>query len=134
MTCVIKNRMSEIETVMHYIDGFANDQGVSTDLRDKIKLAAEELVVNIISYAYDDENIHTIRIELHREPDAFHLRVWDDGKPFNPIDHPGPKPNISLDETVPGGLGIHLVKNFADRVEYSRIGNTNRLTVIFKPS
>jgi serine/threonine-protein kinase RsbW len=132
MTCVIENRMAEVDTVMQFIDGFMNVHHASGDMTDKIRLAAEEILTNIIAYAYDDGKVHTIRIELFKESDTFQLTIRDDGKPFNPLEHPAPKRHVSLAEAAPGGLGIHLVKSFSDRLEYSRIDNTNQLIVTFK--
>ena len=55
--------------------------------------------------------------------------VEDGGRSFNPVEAPTPNLNASLDERALGGLGIHLVKNLTDRLEYRRDGAKNVLMI-----
>ena len=54
----------------------------------------------------------------------------DNGKPFNPLtDSEAPDIGAGLDERKIGGLGIHIVKEMMDSVEYARNDNKNIFTI-----
>ena len=57
------------------------------------------------------------------------LCVEDSGPPFNPLQAPPPDLTLPMTERQPGGLGIHLVKQMMDRLDYGRAGAKNRLTL-----
>lgn len=99
----------------------------------QVEIALEEVIVNIIHYAYEGK-MGTIELKCHVDPNnAFTLIVQDYGKPFNPLEH---KPQVdkqkNLDEREVGGLGIFLVKKFIDKIEYSRLENANVLSLTKK--
>jgi serine/threonine-protein kinase RsbW len=55
------------------------------------------------------------------------MRVEDDAPAFNPLEARTPDTRSPLEERVPGGLGIALVRQLMDVMEYSRVGDRNRL-------
>jgi len=63
------------------------------------------------------------------EPDEIVLRFDDNGKVFNPLDAPAPTLPGSIEAAVPGGLGLVLVRRFAESVDYERRDGRNRLTI-----
>jgi serine/threonine-protein kinase RsbW len=63
------------------------------------------------------------------EPTTLQLMLEDDGHPFNPLDHPEPDVHLPAEDRIPGGLGIHLVRKLADRMDYRRCAGRNRVIV-----
>jgi len=55
------------------------------------------------------------------------VEVEDDGRQFNPLELPEPDLEKKLEERPIGGLGIHLVRNLMDELEYRRTHNKNIL-------
>ena len=53
-----------------------------------MKLALDEILTNVISYAYDDAGEHHITIRFSLEQGKWTVEVEDDGRPFNPSDAP----------------------------------------------
>ena len=92
-------------------------------------LVIEELATNILKYGYDDSAVHEILLRVEVQPGALRLVLEDDGHPFNPLESPEPEVHLPPEERLPGGLGIHLVRKLADRVEYERAEGRNRVTV-----
>ncbi len=71
-----------------------------------------------------------VRCEPHR--DGFiTIVVEDDAPPFNPLLVQEPPAPASLADVSVGGQGIHLMKQFADGVEYERKPVGNRLHIRF---
>ncbi len=107
----------------------------------KLELAVEELLVNIFSYAYLNEDgtnkqAGTAEISLKEvwinDENCFCLTVKDWGTPFNPFSD-APVPNIELDaEARPiGGLGIFLIKTIAKYYSYSYTEQSNHIELYF---
>ncbi len=88
------------------------------------------LFTNIISYGFEDELEHQIKFTLAKDKETLVVQVEDDGKPFNPLDVAKPAIPQDLDSMNIGGLGIHLIKNMMDDINYQRADGKNRL--IFK--
>ena len=95
-------------------------------------LALEELGTNILKYGYDDAAVHEILLRLECQPGTLRLVLEDDGHPFNPLDAPEPDVEIPVEDRAVGGLGLHLVRKMADRMDYQRCGERNRVIVEMK--
>lgn len=127
MELVIKNELREIQTLGRFVESFANQHGLPPQPSLQINLALEELVTNIISYGYSDHDEHEIHIKLELERDRLLAVIEDDARPFNPLEFAPPDLDVPLEQRPVGGLGIHLVKNMFDTLEYRREQDKNRL-------
>jgi serine/threonine-protein kinase RsbW len=58
------------------------------------------------------------------------LCVEDSAPPFNPLLAPEPDLTLPLDQRVPGGLGVHLVRKMMDHLAYQRAGGKNKLSML----
>ena len=95
--------------------------------RRQIAIAIEEIFVNIANYAYNPKTGGALIRVLVGEDVA--IEFEDGGKPYNPLEKADPDITASLEERETGGLGIFMVKNMMDAVDYRREGNRNILTV-----
>ena len=93
-----------------------------------IRLACEEVVVNIASYAYPDDAEGFIDIDIQKT-DRIILRFEDGGVPFNPLNYEEPDITLPWEERRIGGLGIYLVMKKMDAVRYEYANNRNILTI-----
>ena len=82
-----------------------------------LEIALEELFTNIASYAYGGE-LGPVRVYCGLEGRELVLEVEDKGISFNPLDREAPDLQLPLEERPVGGLGIYMVRQFADSVEY----------------
>ena len=93
-----------------------------------IRLACEEVVVNIASYAYPDDVEGFIDIDIQKT-DRIILRFEDGGVPFNPLNYEEPDITLPWEERRIGGLGIYLVMKKMDAVRYEYANDRNILTI-----
>jgi serine/threonine-protein kinase RsbW len=103
----------------------SKNRGFSENEADKIRLALEEVLTNIIYYAYDNQKGH---IEIHCDHPLDHHKgivfvIHDQGKPFNPLQYSDEIHSIDL----VGGYGIIIYTGIMDNSSYDRIGNSNIL-------
>ena len=98
------------------------------DLKRTIYLAAEEIFVNICSYAY--ETTGDVVIKLCQEQDKITLTFIDGGKPFDPT-----KDVLEIDdydhEHAIGGLGRYLAFSIAESYHYEYTDEKNILSLTF---
>ena len=119
---------AKIENVDTVID-FVNEQ--LGDCKDKIKkqieVVVDEIFSNIARYAYQphDGNV-MVRIVVD---DDVTIEFEDSGTVYNPLQKEDPDISLSSEDREIGGLGIFMVKNIMDVVEYQREGDKNILRV-----
>ena len=94
-----------------------------------IDLALEEHLANIFNYGFEPGDRPEVVVRMEHSHTDFVVEVSDNGKPFNPLDHPEPDLNQPLEERPIGGLGIHLIRKFVDQLAYRRDAGRNILTL-----
>ncbi len=111
---------------------FALEHGVPMGLTFKFQLALDELLTNIVSYAFDeDAATPVITLSLRLTNDMLEARLEDNGRAFNPLrDAPIPDLDLSAEDRRVGGLGIHLTKAFVHALDYERVDGLNRLHLV----
>jgi anti-sigma regulatory factor (Ser/Thr protein kinase) len=124
---LIQNQVSELVELTKKADAFMQYHQLPVETIYKVDLILEEALTNIIKYAYKDTLAHDIRIEMTLKEHELIIEFEDDGREFDPLDAPPPKAQESISESPVGGLGIHLVKQMADGVEYRRQQGRNIL-------
>jgi Amt family ammonium transporter len=125
----IKNRMPEIATVNQTFESFAEEFGIPATIAMKFKVIFDELMNNIVTYAYSDDDEHDIEVRMELAGKRLTVTITDDGVPFNPLSEKAPDIDASLEEREIGGLGIHLVRNLIDDVTYHRRIGENVMTL-----
>ncbi|MBR1734405.1 MAG: ATP-binding protein [Alphaproteobacteria bacterium] len=129
MLISLKNDVDEISRLCDEVKKFCDDNGVSEEKYHDIVLILDEIVTNVISYAYPDGGTHTFTLDIKKEGDRISMKLSDDGIPFDPLAKDNPDTESSLEEREIGGLGIFIVKQLSEVVEYSRVDDKNHLSV-----
>ena len=127
---VLPAKMENLEKSLEFIDDQARSLGFLHRRIGEIRLAAEEVLVNIFCYAYPKAD-GDVAIYCHGENDVFILEILDRGIPFNILAAPRPDVQACLDDRCVGGLGIHFVKQMTTETRYVREKGQNRLILIF---
>lgn len=124
----IENEMSEMNKVHDFVDNLCMDLNLNSELTMSLNLAVEEIVANVIMYAY--ENSKNKKIDIAKEIDEngnVIFTIIDSGIPFDPIEKSDPDINMPAEDRPIGGLGIFIVKQIMDEVKYFRVKNLNIL-------
>jgi anti-sigma regulatory factor (Ser/Thr protein kinase) len=127
----LRNSRAEIARLMPWVEGLVARLGVPPRTAHALQLCLEEAVTNIVSHAFEPGTGHDVQIAVWRDDAALHAEVTDDGSPFDPLSHVLPAAPRDLQSAPIGGLGIKLMRSFAERIAYRRCGETNRLTLSF---
>ena len=123
------NDLKEIVRIAEQIDEFCASRAIASEVAYAINLALDEILTNTISYGYDDNEPHRIEISVRPETEALVIVIVDDSAAFDLSNAPTPDVGASLEERPLGGLGLFLVHQMMDSVEYRREGERNIVTL-----
>lgn len=123
----IENKIENLAKVAEFAEKFGEENDLDFKTVFEINLILDELVTNVISYAYDDEAIHLIDIILEKNGDVLNFQIIDEGKEFNPLQREEVDFDKALNDRKIGGLGLHIVKQKTDSVKYERKNDKNIL-------
>jgi sigma-B regulation protein RsbU (phosphoserine phosphatase) len=126
---IIKNELANIDLVNDRFKSFAKGKEIPERVISTICMVFDDLLTNVISYAFRDNEQHDIGIQLSLKKNSIVIVIVDDGLPFNPFQVDVPETQLSIEERDFGGLGIHLVREMMDDVSYQRKDNQNIVTL-----
>ncbi len=126
----IRNEPDDVAKASEWLREIAQSAELSAELIFRIDLCAAEALTNVISYAVPSESRDfTIDLELRLAETDVALTIVDPGQPFDPLEAPEPERPASLETAPIGGLGIHLMRQYADDCAYRRQDERNVLTM-----
>jgi anti-sigma regulatory factor (Ser/Thr protein kinase) len=98
-----------------------------------MRLCVEEFVTNLITHGLKGELTgHMIALAATAKPGEVWVEITDDGAAFDIERAADPGREGTIEEATIGGRGIRLIRRFADRVEWRRLGDRNHTTLIFR--
>ena len=122
--------VDNLEVVQDFVREELEKQECSMKIMMQIEIAVEEIYVNIVHYAYNPSvGKATIRCEVTDNPMQVMIQFLDSGKPFDPLAKEDADITLSADERDIGGLGIFMVKQSMDEVNYEYKDGKNVLTI-----
>ncbi|MGN0145526.1 MAG: ATP-binding protein [Clostridium sp.] len=125
----LKNLNIMIEFILNNLK---KDTDITEKINMEIRLLCEEALMNIISYAYE-ENENTgemiVGYKYDKKNNCIILKICDYGIKFNPIEKEDPNLTGDIMERNIGGLGVFLIKKISDFITYERKFGMNILTI-----
>ncbi len=123
-------RLSELHSLTKMVEDFGDANKLPVAKVFAVNLELDELISNTVIHGTFEDGIDPqIDIHLKVQCDILILTVEDNGAMFNPTMDTEPEISSALEARKVGGLGLHLVKELADRVSYDFVGGKNRLTL-----
>ncbi|MDX1632428.1 MAG: ATP-binding protein [Thermoanaerobaculia bacterium] len=108
-----------LRKVVAFVEDQCRQNGVSAEDRTALRLATEEVFVNILEHGYEAGS-GSVKIEVQRDEDRLRVTFRDRGRPFRPGDAPSPDLDSDWSDRRVGGLGWHLVRSSVDEIDYRR--------------
>lgn len=124
---LISNKIDELSKVAVFLEELGISWGMPDYLTANLNLVIEEALSNTILYGYDDADNHSIEIILTKSDGQISITIKDDGLEFDPTKKRDPDTTLSAEERSVGGLGIFLIKQLMDNVQYLREEKINYL-------
>ena len=112
-----------------FVDEVCENVGFDMSTTFKLNLAIEEAVVNVMSYAYPAGTKGDVDIDAEADDEQLKFVISDSGTPFDPTQKGEVDTTLSAEERGIGGLGIHLIRQIMDTINYERLDGKNVLTL-----
>ncbi len=129
-TLTLKNSVSEVARLSSFQKEVYEKMNLEKSLARQLRLAVEEAVVNVIEYAYPEDTDGSVEIRMLSDGQQLKVLIIDSGVPFDPTAMEKTDTTLAVEDRQIGGLGIHLVRELMDTINYERIGGQNILTLI----
>ena len=126
---VIKNDISEISKLATFVEELSEEFNLTPELNFNLNLVLEEAISNVILYAYGKEEQKEISLVAYLSDNNLVFVLTDSGMEFDPTKVPDADVTLSAEEREIGGLGIYLIRQIMNTVEYQRIDGKNVLTM-----
>ena len=129
LALTLETRPEELDRLTAAVELLAEQDNWPAPLTFKVNLVLEELVLNVINYAYDEIG-HQVEVQLTCNEEDLVIEITDEGKPFDPLhDAPDPDMESPMEERRIGGLGVYLVRTMTSEMQYRRQNGRNHMMV-----
>lgn len=129
---VVRAEVRSMHLLYDFIESLCDRYDYPDTFRMETQLVLEEVLVNIINYAYPNDNDpHDVVVQFmqpHADEACFVFE--DDGVAFDPTAYKRVNVDAPIENRAVGGLGIHLMRQLSNGMSYRREGNRNILTII----
>lgn len=122
-----KRSIQSLEEIFAFIAKCFSDWKIPSRVRGPIDLAVEELFINCVRHNHNSTRDIVIELALHGRELAVSL-TDSNGGAFSLLKRPPVDVDAPIEERKPGGLGIHLVKKLADRIEEDHAVGKHKIT------
>ncbi len=131
---VITNRIEESARLLPFVEEMGAELHIDEHTLSSINLALEEALVNSIQYAYPDgtKGEITLTAEWPTDKTKVTFTLMDRGIAFNPLSVKEADTTLGVKERPIGGLGIFLVRQLLDEVDYRRTDDGQNLLTMVK--
>ena len=126
---VLNNDIQEVPQLAAFVDEVCEAVGFNPAVTMQMNLALEEAVVNVMNYAYPPGIRGKVTIDASANDVRLKFTIIDRGRPFDPTVQADVDTTLSVKERPIGGLGIHIVRQIMDSINYERIDGQNVLTL-----
>ena len=124
--------LDQLTGIQERVAAFGESQNWSVEMLFQIELTLEEICVNIVNYGFEDDGgEHMIEIIVDSEAESLTMEIVDNGRAFDPLtETPEPDLESAVGDRPVGGLGVYLVKQYMDELDYRRSDGRNHLKMI----
>jgi serine/threonine-protein kinase RsbW len=129
VTVVLSENLNDLHKLIEAIEVFRGIHGLTQTDCYSVHLVCEEVFVNFINYSVTSAMTKQMTINLYIEGSLLTITIKDNGHPMNPLTAPIPDIETPLENRTTGGLGIFLVRHWADKLDYCYKDTNNILTI-----
>ncbi len=127
----IPRNMSGLARLGDWVDKVVATLALEANAEYALRLCVEEAVANVVMHGVPagSADAGTVALRLRADAEALCIAIEDHCAAFDPLHVAPPEHPSTLAEAHEGGLGIHLMRQYARSIDYARREGTNQLTV-----
>ena len=129
----LRARMEDLQVARALAEAVCARQGVAAGDTLRLVLVLEELFTNTVMHGHRRDCDAPVLIGLQASETHLHLRYADDAPPFDPLHYlKTAASEADVERERPGGWGLRLVAEMAERFDYAHVGGFNHLTLALR--
>lgn len=132
----IRADAADVRSASLWLQEQGNARTVPPDQIFRLDLCLNEALANVIEHGGHDAALAPVRLSLEADVDESgghaKLKISDAGRAFNPLAATPKTLPGSLAQASPGGLGLGLMRSFADEVAYAHRQGRNCLQFVVR--
>ena len=125
----VEAKLDSLRAIGVWLDETSRERGIPYEVAFGLDLAVHEAVENAVRHGSRGER-GRVRLHLRSDEKQVEIVIEDDGVAFDPRTLPAPPVPHRIEDVVPGGQGVHLMRHFTDEIRYRREGGWNVLTLV----
>ena len=129
---IVPGEHARVEDLNTSLEAVLARHGIDAGVRGDVRLIVEELASNAIEYGGKDGvdvGQHELSVNIGIAGDLLSLQFRDQGAPFDPLSTPAPDLDADILDRPIGGLGLYLIRQIAEEMQYQRADDCNLLHV-----
>ena len=126
-TAVSQDNLPDIR---EFVEQAAMALGGKEDAISELVVSTNEAITNILNHGYDQAG--DIEITVGCQNHSLIIRLRDNAQPFDPTTVPKPDITLPLEQRTPGGLGVHMMREFTDKLSYRTTNNGENELIMIK--
>ena len=123
----LENDVRQTSKLNDFVKHITGQLNIESSVAKYLRLAVEESVVNVMSYAYPQNTVGNITVNANSDGYTLQFTITDSGVAFDPTEALVADTSLSASDRPIGGLGILLVRELMDSINYERINGKNIL-------
>lgn len=128
---VVLADLNNLAEIRGFVERTARQAGLDEEITSGLVLAVDEAAANVIVHGYRQDGRGRLEILATQDDASLTIRLRDEAPAYNPLDAPAPSLDSPLEERAIGGMGVLLIRQNTDRVEYNaRDGRGNELVLV----
>jgi serine/threonine-protein kinase RsbW len=129
MKQLFPRRIESLDQIFIVLNEFINTLKVDQKAAYGLQLAVEEVFTNLVKY--NPASTADIEIQLLKQDQEVIIKLLDfDAEEFDVSKPPAVDPAAPLEKRRAGGLGLYLLHQIMDRVEYHYENRTSTITLV----
>ena len=117
----LPNDVNTVPQLAEFIDGVCEALHFDASQTMEMNLAVEEAVVNVMNYAYPSGTVGDVQIDAEANEERLKFTITDYGTPFDPTNFAQADTTLSAEDRPIGGLGIFMIRQYMDSINYERV-------------
>ena len=128
----VRSQLTNLAQIALFVSDQAQSVGMNNDQVFAIQMAVDEACTNSIEHAYNGQDNGEVTICCYAEGDDFVVKITDLGAHFDPSAIPEPDTSVPLEDRAIGGLGLFLMRQLMDSVEFQSHSATGNEVIMRK--
>ena len=119
-----------VRQLIAQVDAGLSGHDLPATLMHDVHLVVEEVACNVLSHGAEEGHEPSLELLASVEGNRLAMEFRDNGRAFDPLSQPPPDLDADIEDRPIGGLGVHLIKELAEQVAYSRDDRHNVLRIV----